>query len=167
MCFWAKNNCTPPPHAPCSHLVTGGKHGVGTAGYVTTLCKTSDRHRWFIGLAWWRRDVWIKRATAGWREAPRVNPGNFWTARLRLSAPDARCPNSVQPTDDSTEIVGAGEFRFVLNGEWWRIQQEILLFASQKKKKCIDPTSARWQAKAPPWVDVCMPLEPLEPLMLN
>lgn len=30
---------------------------------------------------------------------------------------DARCPNSVQPADDSMEIIGAGQFRFVLNGE--------------------------------------------------
>lgn len=30
---------------------------------------------------------------------------------------DAQCPNSVQPTDDSMEIIGAGQLHFVLNGE--------------------------------------------------
>lgn len=62
MCFWAKNNC-----APCSHLVTRGKHSLALPA---VLCKTSDQHRWFIGLVWWRRDVWIKSATADLRVAP-------------------------------------------------------------------------------------------------
>lgn len=30
---------------------------------------------------------------------------------------EARCANSVQPTDDTMEIIGAGEFRFALNGD--------------------------------------------------